>query len=475
MEYTEILTRYTANFVDELTKNGIHDVVISPGSRSTPLALTFTEHPDINEWILVDERSAAFFALGIAKEKGIPVALVCTSGTAAANYYPAIVEAHYSRVPLIVLTADRPHELRGIGAPQAIEQLNLYGEYVKSFQEMALPEASPEMLQYVRNHARRAVHTANAGNQGVVHLNFPFREPLTPDFSIENLWEPVGNTVNEHADMYGYDGIKQLSANHLQVLAKKLQNREKGVIVCGPQMDFNLHEVVTELAQEWQIPIIADPLSQVRSGQGSLDVVIEGYDAFLRNKTIRNLLKPDFIIRFGAMPVSKAFLFYMKENKDVHQIVVENDNGYREPTGNKAEFIFADPVNLCVDLQGYVTVNSDPSWLSKWQKINEVAKKHLNQVDRDESVTEGGAIKSLLEVTPENSYVFAANSMPIRDVDSFMMSTNKNVAIFANRGANGIDGLISTGMGVATSGKPITIVAGDLSFYHDMKDRKSVV
>lgn len=182
MNHTEVLTRYTANFVDELTKNGITDTVISPGSRSTPLALTIAEHEQMKEWIILDERSAAFFALGVAKATKRPVALVCTSGTAAANYFPAIVEAHYSRVPLIVLTADRPHELRDVGAPQAIEQIKLYGDYVKSFNEMALPEATPEMLGYVRSKAARSVYKAKEGNPGPVHLNFPFREPLHTDF-----------------------------------------------------------------------------------------------------------------------------------------------------------------------------------------------------------------------------------------------------------------------------------------------------
>src|SRR5699024_8033941 len=155
--HTEVLTRYTANFVDELAKSGVTDVVISPGSRSTPLSMTMVQHPQIKEWILVDERSAAFFALGLAKESEKTVALVCTSGTAAANYFLAIVEAHYSRVPLLILTADRPHELRDIGAPQAIDQIKMFGGYVKWFHEMALPEASDAMLHYVRRNASRAV------------------------------------------------------------------------------------------------------------------------------------------------------------------------------------------------------------------------------------------------------------------------------------------------------------------------------
>src|SRR5690625_1056693 len=206
MEHIEILSRYTANFVDELVKNGLTDVVISPGSRSTPLAMTFTEHEDVNTWVIIDERSAAFFALGMAKQKKQPVAMLCTSGTAAANYFPAIVEAHYSRVPLLVLTADRPHELRDVGAPQAIEQIKMYGDYVKWFHEMALAESASHMLTYVRSQAKRAVHVAEEGNAGVVHLNFPFREPLVPDFTLNDLWK-APRDITYHPV---YEGIKRI-------------------------------------------------------------------------------------------------------------------------------------------------------------------------------------------------------------------------------------------------------------------------
>jgi 2-succinyl-5-enolpyruvyl-6-hydroxy-3-cyclohexene-1-carboxylate synthase len=467
MEHIEKLTRYTANFVDEIIQSGVTDVVISPGSRSTPLALTFTEHPDIKEWVLVDERSAAFFALGMAKEQRNPVVLVCTSGTATANYFPAIIEAHYSRVPLIVLTADRPHELRDTGAPQAIEQIKMYGDFVKWFHEMALPEATPEMLEYVRNKASRAVYTANEGNPGVIHLNFPFREPLTPDFTIDNLWEPIGLAYWEHIDRVFYDGSKQLSTYDLESLVTQLKDLKRGLFVCGPQMDPFLAESVADLSLKWGVPVLADPLSQVRSGHHPLDNIIEGYDAILKNKNIREMLRPDFIIRFGAMPVSKPFMFFMKENKDVLQFVVENHAGYREFTGNRTKFIFADSSHLCDKLLRVSNCKMEPSWLKKWKNMNHIAKKQI-QSSHEEKMTEGEAVRSLFEVTPNDSYVYVANSMPIRDVDSFMLTTDKHVTVLANRGANGIDGLISSGMGAATSKKPVTIIAGDLSFYHDM-------
>lgn len=468
MKHTEKLTRYIANFVDEIVKSGVTDVVISPGSRSTPLALTFTEHPQIKEWVIIDERSAAFFALGMAKKMRRAVALVCTSGTATANYFPAIVEAYYSRVPLVVLTADRPNELRDVGAPQAINQINLYGDYVKLFHEMAVPEANPELLQYARNKASRAVYVAQEGNAGPVHLNFPIREPLTPNFSLESIWEPTSTETMDRNYSNQFDGEKRLSNNQLEQFISKLEQKEKGLIVCGPQTDEDFAEKVTLLAEEWGLPILADPLSQVRAGKHSKENIIEAYDAFLRNEEIRETLKPDFIIRFGAMPVSKAYLFYVKENKQAMQFVVEKNTGYREPSGNVTEFIFADPSILCEDLMlATKGINFSSTWLETWKNANDIAKKHLLE-GSEEQVTEGEAIRALFQATPDNSVVFAANSMPIRDVDTFMMNSDKRIEILANRGANGIDGLISSGLGAATSGNALTIVAGDLSFYHDM-------
>src|SRR5690606_6814702 len=265
MNHIERLTRYTANFVDELARRGITDVVISPGSRSTPLAMMFTEHPSIKEWVVIDERSAAFFALGLAKQSRRAVAIVCTSGTAAATYFPAVVEAYHSRVPLIVLTADRPHELRDIGAPQAIDQIKLFGGFVKWYHEMALPEASATMLTYARNRAAQAVHNAMEENQGPVHLNLPFREPLTPDFTLDHLWDPVGEKMTEQR-ITSFQGKKQLSEGAISLLLRRLKEYKKGVIVCGPQTDPEFKEAVTALAEQWQIPVLADPLSQVRCG-----------------------------------------------------------------------------------------------------------------------------------------------------------------------------------------------------------------
>src|SRR5690625_3739819 len=271
MNHTEKLTRYVANFVDELACSGLTHVVISPGSRSTPLAILFSEHERIKEWVLIDERSAAYFALGIAKKAKKPVALVCTSGTAAANYFPAIVEAYYARVPLVVLTADRPHELRSVGASQTIDQMNMYGKFVKDFKEMELPDDASYMLRYVRSRAARAVREAEQENEGPVHQNFPFREPLLPDLTLQNLWgEQDGSCYNQ-----SYSGNRRLTGEQLTRLSEKIQQHKRGLIVCGPQVDESLGIAITALSEQLNIPVLADPLSQLRAGDHGQETIIE--------------------------------------------------------------------------------------------------------------------------------------------------------------------------------------------------------
>src|SRR5699024_279317 len=359
----------------------------------------------------------------------------------------------------------RPHELRDTGAPQAIDQIKLYSDYVKWFHEMALPEADENMLAYARGKASRAVNTANEGNPGPVHLNFPFREPLIPDFSLENLW-------GERSDKPFYakvEGKRRLHQAQLEKLSGKLKSCQKGLIVCGPQTDREFAAAVTELAEAWQVPILADPLSQIRAGKHDKELIIESYDAILRNETIRKQLKPDFIMRFGAMPVSKPYLFYVKEHGDIPQYVVENSAGYREPAGNQTDFIYADAACLCRDLATVTEpLTFDDEWLQTWQMMNQIAKSHLLGTDDSSAVTEGEAVRHLMDEIPDQSSIYVGNSMAVRDLDTFFMTTSKSVEVLANRGANGIDGMVSSGMGAAAAGGPVTLVLGDLSFFHDM-------
>lgn len=465
MNHIEHLTRYTANFIDELVSSGLEHVVISPGSRSTPLAILCTEHKRLKEWIIVDERSAAYFALGIAKKTNKPVALVCTSGTAAANYLPAIIEAYYGRVPLLILTADRPHELRHIGASQTINQLNMYGQFVKRFEEMALPDGDEKMLRYVRNSASTAVHITMEGNPGPVHLNFPFREPLVPNLSLDNLW----GTKTQKQFNVTLDGKKGLSIVQVEKLVTKLTGLSRGVIVCGPQVDELLAGNIVALSEKLQAPILADPTSQLRAGNHSLKNIIANYDAIFRVVSLREKLKPDYIIRFGAMPISKHYLYYVQTHEAASQIVVENSKDMREPTNHPSDYIFADSNLVCEQLLGgmkdYV---ANVDWLQTWQEKDQVAQNEIAKTTGEE-ITEGDVVTQVLEALPEPSDLFIANSMPVRDLDTYFMPTNKNITVHANRGVSGIDGVTSSALGIAAVSqiKP-TLIIGDLSFYHDL-------
>ncbi|MGR9048996.1 2-succinyl-5-enolpyruvyl-6-hydroxy-3-cyclohexene-1-carboxylic-acid synthase [Halobacillus faecis] len=461
MGHVEALSKYVTHFVDQLVFSGVDHVVISPGSRSTPLAMTFAEHSEVNHWVHLDERSAAFFALGIAKQEQKPVALVCTSGTAAANYYPAIVEAFYSRVPLVVLTADRPHELREVGAPQAINQIQMYGSYVKWYQDLALPEENN--FHYARQQAARAMEEAIAG-QGPVHLNIPFREPLIPDFELEEAWrggtQPIPRAQRGKLAMPD-DQIKQLF--------ERLAQGEKGLLVVGPQPDSRLAEAVTHLASRLGVPVFADPLSQLRTGSHDKRNIIENYDALLKSTSIKGQVVPDYIVRFGAMPVSKAYLKWVKEYKDqIDHYVVDDQKEFREPAGITATFVWSDPVKLCESLSSFMPDgNVETSWLSSWQQMNVLAKNEM-LLEPEPSLNEGHAVVYLAESIPDHSNLFVGNSMPIRDVDSFFMSSPKNVQLMANRGANGIDGVVSTAIGTAATGRHTTLLLGDISFFHDL-------
>lgn len=464
MNHIERLTRYTANFVDELACSGLRHVVISPGSRSTPLAVLFREHEKIKDWIVIDERSAAYFALGIARETNEPVAIVCTSGTATANYYPAIIEAFQARVPLIVLTADRPHELRGTGANQTIDQLNMFGNFVKDFQEMALPESTPAMLKYVRNRAARAIRKATVGRPGPVHFNFPFREPLLPDLSLPNLWG------ESHSSSYNvtYTGEKRLTEKSLSQLANKLKGKKKGLLVCGPQVNHSLGEAICKLSEKLQAPILADPLSQLRSGDHSKAQIVTMYDAILKSKQLREELKPDYIIRFGAMPISKSYLFFVEDHEDILQIVVEDYDEIREPTNHHSEYIYANGKAFCHDLLSHVNVVDDRTWLEHWMTMEKIVIEEIEHLPST-VLTEGETVHDLLHVIPNQSTIFVANSMPVRDLDTFFTATDKDIYVHANRGVSGIDGTVSTALGVAaTTERPVTLIIGDLSFYHDL-------
>ncbi|AZV44833.1 2-succinyl-5-enolpyruvyl-6-hydroxy-3-cyclohexene-1-carboxylic-acid synthase [Peribacillus asahii] len=462
MTNRDALTAYIASFVDELAQNKVRHAVVSPGSRSTPISLLLAEHPDIEVHLNVDERSAAFFALGLAKALGEPVAMICTSGTAAANYYPAIVEAYYARVPLLVLTADRPHELRYVGAPQAIDQIELYGKHVKWSVEMALPEQTTEMTNYARTVGARAVATAALSPAGPVHLNFPLREPLVPDMKKAKEYRKESSAVLIE------DGVRTLAQSHVKALASTLTEAKRGIIVVGELKDDSVSEAIVALSEQLAFPILADPLSLLRSGTHKQEQIIETYDTFLRDDIAKEMLNPDLVLRFGAMPVSKALLLFLKKHHSAKHLVVDDGAGWREPAGLATNMIYSEVNTFCSDMLNQLSGIRDLTWLQRWQAVNTATKEALYSLRDDAELSEGKLFLLLNELMPTHSTLFVGNSMPIRDLDTFFFNNEKQIRTLANRGANGIDGVVSTALGVSTVSEHTVLAIGDLSFYHDM-------
>ncbi len=463
MTHQEQLTVYLSAFIDELARAGVRQAIISPGSRSTPIAMLMAKHPSIDIQIQIDERSAGFFALGAAKATGSPVALVCTSGTAAANYYPAVIEAYYSRVPLIVITADRPHELREVGAPQAINQLQMYGNYAKWFCDMLIPEVRQGSVQYARGVGERAAFTAVLSPAGPVHINIPLREPLVPDmkadfFELErNRYEGQLNGMEQ--------GVRRLTAEAIREFRAMMDRNEKGLIICGGMDSSGFAEAVTALGEHFKLPVLADPLSQLR-GKPKRDCIIGTYDTFLRMDEVARTFKPDYIIRFGGTPVSKALSLFLKQHADVSHFVVDDGAVWSDPSGVGTRIIASDEEDFCIRLtEGKERESS--IWFNDWIRMNETSKEIIQSVGQMEGMNEGRIFHELQKLLPEDSLLFVGNSMPIRDCDTYFLDS-PSVRILANRGANGIDGVISTAAGASTAGKPTYLVLGDLSFYHDM-------
>lgn len=461
MKNHETLTRYVATLVQQLYCGGMEEVVISPGSRSTPLAILFSHHEAIKTFVHVDERSAAFFALGRARATGKAVGLVCTSGSAAANYYPAIVEAKQGRIPLVVLTADRPHELRDVGAPQAMDQNQMYASYTKWFHDAALPEESADMLKYIGKTAMRAVTVANASPKGVVHLNLPFREPLMPNLELSCLWEGVSSS----GDPVVY-AAKTFACEQLEALYVRIKENPNGIIVCGPEMARDFAAAVIELSSYLQVPVFADPLSQMRAVDH--ENFIHSYDTLLRSQALCEKMKPSWVIRFGAQPVSKALSQFIAQVEFL--AVVDADEGWRAPAHDVAQFYYGDEVSFCQvlsELAAAQKMKLANDRLEIWRELHTRVKEIFTRQKNLFTGIEGVIIPDILANQSDDSVIMVANSMPIRELDSFYISGEAVGKVYANRGVNGIDGLVSTALGLAATHTQLTLLIGDLAFYHD--------
>ena len=444
MNHKEALTKQVYTFASELYAYGVREVVISPGSRSTPLAIAFEAHPNIKTWIHPDERSAAFFALGLIKGSERPVAILCTSGTAAANYTPAIAESQISRIPLIVLTSDRPHELRSVGAPQAINQVNMFANYINFQFDMPVADGSQEMLNTINYQMQIASQYLYGPHRGPIHFNLPFREPLTPDL------EMTENLKSEHKILPHYQ--KNIDIQDIKNVLKD----KKGLIIVGDMQHQAVDQILT-YATIHDLPILADPLSQLR--KFNHPNVITTYDLLYRSHLN---IDADFIIRVGKPVISKKLNQWLTRT-NAFQILVQN---------NDKIDVFPTPPHISYEISAndfFRSLVNEPTvnrkdWIERWQSIEAQSRKAITQ-HMSQATDESAFVSTLIQKLTKDDALFVSNSMPIRDVDNLLFDSE--VEVYANRGADGIDGVISTALGMAVH-KRVTLLIGDLAFYHDM-------
>lgn len=475
MDPTNANTALASAFAEELARGGLRLAVVSPGSRSTPLAVALWRQPKIEVKVIVDERSAGFFALGAAQASGEPVALLCTSGTALVNYHPAVVEADESAIPLVVLSADRPPELRGIGAGQTIDQIKSFGSSVRWFCEVGTHEADDSGLLHYRSVACRALATARGeARPGPVHLNLPWREPLAP--------VPVEGavTATDPLALEGRDGRPLTAVTHIDLepstflfdeVAGHIGNAISGVIVAGRQLDPELREPLAHLARVSGFPILAEPTSQLRCGPHDRSHVVAAYDLLLREERFARSVVPGLVLRFGEMPTSKPLRAWI-EASGADQIVIDPYGGWNEPSRRAAAILRADPTELA---QGWAArleglEGRERPLPDRWLEAETAAQDALDEaLSNDGEITEPALHRALGQAHSDGDLVYTSSSMPIRDQEAFLPASSTNVHFLSNRGANGIDGLISSGIGAAqASGRPTTIVSGDLGLLHDV-------
>ncbi|MFW5937881.1 MAG: 2-succinyl-5-enolpyruvyl-6-hydroxy-3-cyclohexene-1-carboxylic-acid synthase [Halanaeroarchaeum sp.] len=467
-------TLWARAIVDELVKSGVESVVVAPGSRSTPLTVAAAQDDGLQVYSHLDERSAAYFALGRGKRTGEPTALVCTSGTAAVNFHPTVVEAAQARVPMVVLTADRPPELRDSGANQTIDQVKLYGDAVRFYEDLPEPEADPRKLRSLRTTVDRAVATTTGTPAGPVHLNVPFRKPLEPvevpgdvpdSFAADH---PLAATGRDGAFVTPEIGRPTLAAEKLARVGRRVQSATRGLIVAGPDDAFGVTpDAVAALAEASGYPVFADPLSDVRFGphrhRGN---VIGAYDGFLSPAVCENWEGPDVVLRFGASPTSKALRTYLSAI-DARQYVVDPAGEWREATFTASDLLVADPSRFAERLAETVTRTPHEAW---HDRLVTAAVRHWEVVESKATADlEGAVLERVVASAPDPATLVVSNSMPVRDLDRFGPPTDADLTVLANRGTSGIDGVTSTALGAGSAtDDPLVFVTGDLSYFHDM-------
>ncbi len=451
MQSAEVSATFCATLVDEWRVLGVRLAVVAPGSRSTPMAIAIADS-DLRTEIFHDERSAAFAALGAAKASGVPTVLLCTSGTAAVNFHPAVVEASYAEVPLIVVTADRPPELQGVGAPQTIDQRNLYGSSVRRYIDAGV--ADDERCDDWRRVARRAYESSTGESPGPVQLNIAFREPLVGRAGQlpARLGEPTSRLMRL--------GSRPLSTAQIAALAARLRKR-RGLIVAGASgaSPAGIHELASRLG--W--PVLADPLGGARNERLA---ALRHADAILRDGNLARALTPEVVLRFGALPASKVVNGFLREC-GAETVAITATPRLADPDRRVSMHIVADLEAAVSDLL-VIAEPCDAQWTSQWQAAESAARSVMQNLLHDESwLTEPGVARTLAASLPAGSQLFVSSSMPVRDLEWYAAATD-HLHVMSNRGANGIDGVVSSAVGAALgTARTTALLIGDVAFLHD--------
>jgi 2-succinyl-5-enolpyruvyl-6-hydroxy-3-cyclohexene-1-carboxylate synthase len=487
--------------VETLARLGLRHAIVCPGSRSAPLAFAFARHPQIEAIPVLDERSAAFFGLGLARRHHRPTALVCTSGTAAANFLPAIIEAHEGGVPLLVITADRPPEMRECGSGQTIDQQKLYGGYVNYCHELAVPEAKLELLQYARQCVAHAVERTHYPIVGPVHLNSPFRDPLPPveDGLAEKLRTRIDpETFFGHLGLpavAGGEGLKRHDAFLCRAgsssTAKPTEARpdpavlpdeagcgdpalqrighcSRGVIVAGPAQPANpgaYCAAVARLAAALGWPVLADGLNPLRNHATANPRCVVNYNAILRSAALAARLKPEVVLGLGDWPTSKQLRQWL-QGADAETWIIAADGRNHDPLHGRTRHLRCGVEALA----GQVPESrcEPTAYAAEWLRADQAAGLALgDQLAALDFFFEGSVSRLLSQHLPPGTPIFVASSMPVRDVEFFWGPNDRGCMPWFNRGANGIDGTLSTALGVAHGNQPAVLLTGDLALLHD--------
>jgi 2-succinyl-5-enolpyruvyl-6-hydroxy-3-cyclohexene-1-carboxylate synthase len=457
-------------FVDELARCGMRAACTSPGSRCAPLVLTLARERRLRCFSHVDERCAGFFALGLAKASGLPVGVACTSGTAAAELLPAAIEARQARVPLLLLTADRPPELRENGAGQAIDQLKLFGDAAKWFFEVGLDGASPERLRWMRTLACRAYWTALEGRPGVVHLNFPLREPLVTDEAL-----PADRTGRREGRPYLARPTGRIDAPAaIGTLWELASSARRGVVVAGRDERGlgagasagnppTAGEAAAAFAAAAGWPLLADPLSGARRGGAA----IAHYDPLLRDAPFAAGVRPDLVVRVGDLPTSKPLRAWLAGLSDVRQVALDPEGAWQDPDAALSDSLALDAATALPELAKALP-GAEDDWLALWRSADERAAEAILGTLAGE-LSEPAIAAALGVLLPAVATLFVASSMPVRDVETFWPIRPDPPRVLCNRGANGIDGGVSSAFGAAADGNgPVVLLTGDVALAHDL-------